>query len=45
MSCIATLSEQLRSYRSELTEAEAPAALEVFCDLNPSNVPWRVYDD
>lgn len=26
-------------------ESEAPSALEVFCDLNPSNVQCRVYDD
>lgn len=26
-------------------EAEAPSALEVFCDLNPSNIQCRVYDD
>lgn len=26
-------------------EAEAPSALEVFCDLNPSSVRCRVYDD
>lgn len=25
--------------------AEAPTALEVFCDLNPSNIQCRVYDD
>jgi hypothetical protein len=25
--------------------AEAPSALEVFCDLNPSNIECRVYDD
>ena len=25
--------------------AEAPSALEVFCDLNPSNIQCRVYDD
>jgi hypothetical protein len=26
-------------------ESEAPSALEVFCDLNPSNLNCRVYDD
>jgi hypothetical protein len=26
-------------------ESEAPSALEVFCDLNPSNPNCRVYDD
>lgn len=26
-------------------EAQAPSALEVFCDLNPSNIQCRVYDD
>jgi len=26
-------------------ETEAPSALEVFCDLNPSNIQCRVYDD
>ena len=26
-------------------EAEAPSAFEVFCDLNPSDVNCRVYDD
>jgi hypothetical protein len=26
-------------------EAVAPSALEVFCDLNPSNIQCRVYDD
>lgn len=25
--------------------AEAPSALDVFCDLNPSNIQCRVYDD
>ena len=72
---MATISEQLLSYRSELAqaqargdqaiarkieqqlaqleafqqrhpeEAEAPSALEVFCDLNPSSIQCRVYDD
>lgn len=72
---MATISEQLQTYRSELAEAQArgdqaiarkieqqlreleafqqrhpeesvaPTALEVFCDLNPSNVQCRVYDD
>jgi hypothetical protein len=26
-------------------ESQAPSALEVFCDLNPSNIQCRVYDD
>lgn len=26
-------------------ESEAPSALEVFCDLNPSDPNCRVYDD
>ncbi|MEB3199306.1 MAG: CP12 domain-containing protein [Synechococcaceae cyanobacterium] len=26
-------------------EQVAPSAMEVFCDLNPSNVECRVYDD
>ena len=26
-------------------EAEAPSPFEVFCDLNPSNINCRVYDD
>lgn len=72
---MATISDQLQSYRSELAqaqargdqaiarkieqqlreleafqqrhpdEAQAPSALEVFCDLNPSSVQCRVYDD
>jgi hypothetical protein len=27
------------------TEAEAPSPFEVFCDLNPSDINCRVYDD
>ncbi|MFN7677483.1 MAG: CP12 domain-containing protein [Cyanobacteriota bacterium] len=72
---MATIHEQLQTYRSELEEAkskgdqaiarkleqriqdleeyqqrhpetaEAPSPLEVFCDLNPSNINCRVYDD
>jgi hypothetical protein len=72
---MATIAEQLQSYRSALTEAQtkgdeaisrkieaqiqdleafqqrhpeatdAPSPLEVFCDLNPSNINCRVYDD
>jgi hypothetical protein len=72
---MATIAEQIQSYRSALTEAqakgdgaisrkieaqiheleafqqrhpeatEAPSPLEVFCDLNPSNINCRVYDD
>lgn len=26
-------------------ETEAPSPFEVFCDLNPSNINCRVYDD
>lgn len=26
-------------------EVEAPSPFEVFCDLNPSNIQCRVYDD
>jgi hypothetical protein len=26
-------------------ESEAPSPFEVFCDLNPSNIQCRVYDD
>ena len=26
-------------------EADAPSPFEVFCDLNPSNINCRVYDD
>lgn len=72
---MATIADQLQTYRSDLAtaqangnqavarkieqqikelevfqerhpeEAEAPSALEVFCDLNPSNIQCRVYDD
>lgn len=72
---MATIAEQLTTYRTALTEAEsrgdkavarklsqqiteleefqsrhpeeseAPSPLEVFCDLNPSNINCRVYDD
>jgi len=72
---MATIAEQLQTYRAELAQAQsqgdqavarkleekiqelvefqerhpeesqAPSALEVFCDLNPSNVRCRVYDD
>jgi hypothetical protein len=72
---MATIHDQLQSYRSELATAqskgdqaiarkleqriqdleayqqrhpeaaEAPSPLEVFCDLNPSNINCRVYDD
>jgi len=27
------------------SEAEAPSPFEVFCDLNPSDINCRVYDD
>lgn len=72
---MATIGDQLQSYRSALAEArakdepstarkieqqireleefqkrhpeeaEAPSPLEVFCDLNPSDINCRVYDD
>lgn len=72
---MATIAEQMQTYRSALTEArahgdqavarkieqqiseltdyqqrhpeeeEAPSPFEVFCDLNPSNINCRVYDD
>jgi hypothetical protein len=72
---MATIGDQLLTYRSALTEAqakgeqatarkiqqqireleefqqrhpeeaEAPSPFEVFCDLNPSDVNCRVYDD
>ncbi|MEI6829569.1 MAG: CP12 domain-containing protein [Synechococcaceae cyanobacterium ELA445] len=72
---MATIGEQLQTYRSALTEAqakgeqavaskiqqqireledfqqrhpeesEAPSPFEVFCDLNPSDINCRVYDD
>jgi hypothetical protein len=72
---MASIHDQLQSYRSELADAlnkgdqaiarkleqriaeleqyqqrhpeaaEAPSPLEVFCDLNPSNMNCRVYDD
>ncbi|MEB3242849.1 MAG: CP12 domain-containing protein [Cyanobacteriota bacterium] len=72
---MASIHEQLQSYRAELSEAQskgdqaiarkleqriqeleeyqqrhpeaadAPSPLEVFCDLNPSNINCRVYDD
>jgi hypothetical protein len=75
MSTMASITDQLQSYRSALAEAqargdqaiarkleqqiqeleafqqrhpeeaEAPTPLEVFCDLNPSNINCRVYDD
>ncbi len=72
---MATIGDQLQSYRAALTEAQAkgekatanklvkhiseleefqkrhpeeavaPSPFEVFCDLNPSDVNCRVYDD
>ena len=72
---MATIGDQLQTYRSALTEAkakgeqaiatkleqqireleafqqrhpeeaEAPSPFEVFCDLNPSDINCRVYDD
>ena len=72
---MATITDQLQTYRSALSEAqakgdqaiarkieqqireleefqrrhpeeaEAPSPFEVFCDLNPSDINCRVYDD
>jgi hypothetical protein len=72
---MASIAEQLQSYRADLTKAqangdqaiarkleqqiqdleafqqrhpeegEAPSPFEIFCDLNPSDVNCRVYDD
>ena len=72
---MATIGDQLQTYRSALTEAQdkgekataskieqhmkeleefqqrhpeeakAPSPFEVFCDLNPSDINCRVYDD
>ena len=72
---MATIGDQLQTYRTALTEAqakgesamaskiekqikeleefqqrhpeeaEAPSPFEVFCDLNPSDINCRVYDD
>jgi hypothetical protein len=72
---MATITDQLQTYRSALAEAqdkgdqaiarkieqqireleefqqrhpeeaEAPSPFEVFCDLNPSDINCRVYDD
>lgn len=72
---MATIGDQLQTYRAALTEAQAkgdqaisrkleeqikeleefqqrhpeesvaPSPFEVFCDLNPSDVNCRVYDD
>ncbi len=37
---------ELEEYQKRHPEAaEAPSPLEVFCDLNPSNMNCRVYDD
>ncbi|MEB3300813.1 MAG: CP12 domain-containing protein [Cyanobacteriota bacterium] len=38
--------QELEAYQQRHPEAaEAPSPLEVFCDLNPSNINCRVYDD
>ena len=38
--------EELRAYEQRHPdEAVAPSPFEVFCDLNPSDVNCRVYDD
>jgi hypothetical protein len=72
---MATIADQLQTYRSAITEAEAkgekatankiakhvreleefqkrhpeeaeaPSPFDVFCDLNPSDINFRVYDD
>jgi CP12 domain len=37
---------ELEEYQQRHPEAtDAPSPLEVFCDLNPSNMNCRVYDD
>lgn len=37
---------ELEEYQQRHPETgEAPSPLEVFCDLNPSNMNCRVYDD
>lgn len=38
--------KELEEYQQRHPEAtDAPSPLEVFCDLNPSNMNCRVYDD
>jgi hypothetical protein len=38
--------KELEEFEQRHPEAEtAPSPLEVFCDLNPSNINCRVYDD
>lgn len=38
--------QDLEAFQQRHPEAsEAPSAMEVFCDLNPSNVSCLVYDD
>ncbi|MEY4352194.1 MAG: hypothetical protein RLZZ609_435 [Cyanobacteriota bacterium] len=38
--------QELEAYQQRHPDtAEAPSPLEVFCDLNPSNINCRVYDD
>jgi hypothetical protein len=38
--------QELEQYQQRHPEeTEAPSPLEVFCDLNPSNMNCRVYDD
>ncbi len=38
--------KDLQAFRERHPEAsQAPSPLEVFCDLNPSDVNCRVYDD
>jgi molecular chaperone DnaK (HSP70) len=38
--------QELEAFQQRHPEAtEAPTPLEVFCDLNPSNINCRVYDD
>ena len=37
---------ELQSFQERHPEdVEAPSPFEVFCDLNPSNIQCRVYDD
>ncbi len=43
---IAAQIQELEAFQQRHPEAtEAPSPLEVFCDLNPSNINCRVYDD
>ena len=37
--------KELEEFQQRHPEAEAPSPFEVFCDLNPSDINCRVYDD